>query len=167
MKNTKKKISILTFAILMILMLSSCKSGDVVSVKTVKDKFLTNSSFGKVSYSGELVNGLPEGEGVVKIENDEFVATLMGNFKESNFIEGEILIEYKNEEKFINSIGKFEKNGLSGLGETSFNLDNITIIKNGEFKDNSLNGRGKKTFYKNGLLISQESGFFKNDKLER
>ena len=122
---------------------------------TVNKLKILNSSYGDITYTGEIKNGTIYGKGILSIIGNEWAVEYNGNFLSpdrsneensvniGNFYQGEItILNRKSGNKYIYN-GTFEDNELiEGFIEKNFG--NSKVIYTGSFKNNKLCGTGTK-----------------------
>jgi len=140
---------------------------------TVNRIILTDSSFGKVEYSGEIINGNIKGNGILTIRSDEWKITYNGNFENDNvekkelltigkFVKGKIeIVNLKTNNRYMWS-GEFDINGLR-KGILEKNIKNTKIIYSGIFENNRLEGVGSKYVSIDGFSKMYKGWFEKGE----
>lgn len=109
------------------------------------------------TYKGELVNGVPGGQGTFVSKDDDFIVTYAGNWERGlpsgkGFLEAESLkLHFDNLQGEYDRMGPYQGEVLNGLPEgygtyASINEDGTKWIYEGEWSKGVMNGEGTTTF---------------------
>lgn len=130
--------------------------GNISGVGVLQD-YPINATFSSTDYdgkySGDALNGIPDGTGKFIYKSDDISISYEGLWKEGmpydkgHLISNNFTVAFED----VNRIGEFDGETLNGIatGQGKFkatNEDGLTYTYTGEWKDNIFNGQGKRTF---------------------
>ena len=95
-----------------------------------------------ISYIGDFVDGLCNGQGKLVLEDDEGTETYEGDFKDGKYNgQGKLVAEF--DDQTVTYEGDFKDGKYNGQGKMVVEFDEETDTYEGDFKDDKYNGQGK------------------------
>ncbi|MBC3803634.1 hypothetical protein GH808_04200 [Acetobacterium fimetarium] len=148
-----RKIGLVFMAITLMLVVSACSSmpGSAKSADKVTDKEMTLTlSFGEKTgtYTGELVDGLPQGKGTFTSENGSGIGWSYEGEWEKGHMQGSGETVY---DSGFKETGVYQNDELNGAGKEYWDDQ---LFYEGNYKNNQYDGQGTLTNYRGEVVYS-------------
>jgi len=171
------KNKLILFICFFLITLSGCtKNKEISLIYNGEIPFeLVQLKNGTSIYNGAISEeNMPNGEGVLVVENEEMRISFDGTFENGAFVKGlaSLSIDDNDFELILEQDGMFNSNGLSSYGNITVNAKHLKdnksyqLFYNGEFENGKLNGPGYKQLIEDRSIVLDQEGFFENGKLK-
>lgn len=132
----------IVFLFLLIMTINAFTGGAVFGKNKEKSVFIGENIYGKMYYSGDILNGKLAGEGKLSIQNSDYKIELNGIFDNDKFTTGVVSItDYVNRNNSI-MIGSFEEDMVSNAFYRFEDADENVAKYEGTIKNGRLDGFG-------------------------